>query len=105
MLVHIRKNRKREFKKMWKTKNFNLQNVKVRTEKAVLIQMPHNSDYDGFCFWHPAKLVRKGSHSYEIQLSYTDEFNFKLIKNGKGRYNKFDVIEEKTISAEEFERI
>lgn len=88
---------------MWKNININKQNVKAETAKAVLIQMPHNSDYDGFCFWHPAKLVRTGRNSNAVSIGYTEEFTFKLIKYGKGKWNSKEIISKKTIDVEEFE--
>ena len=88
---------------MWKTIQINQQNIKKDTGNAVLIAMPHNSDYDGFEFWHPAKLIRSGNHSYAISLSYNDEFTFKLKKMGKGKYNSRDVIDEREISVADFE--
>lgn len=53
-------------------------------------------------FWHPRKLVRfSGKNNYLATFGYTDEFVFKIFRNGKGRYNKFETIEEKELSAEE----
>lgn len=88
---------------MWKNLQINIQNIEVDTGKAVLIKMPNNSDYAGYKFWHPSKLVRNGNNSYSASIGYTDEFKFKLFKNGKGKYNKFDIIDECTIYAEDFE--
>lgn len=88
---------------MWKNININKQNVKFDTGRAVLIAMPHSSDYDGFSFWHPSKLVREGRHSNALSIGYTDDFNFKLVKYGKGKYNSRDIIDEQEISVEEFE--
>lgn len=88
---------------MWKNIEINLQNIETNTGKATLIKMPNNSDYAGYKFWHPSKLVRYGSNSYARSIGYTDNFTFKLFKNGKGKYNKFDVIDEIGIDAEEFE--
>lgn len=87
----------------WKNININKQNIETETGRAVLIKMPNNSDYAGFKFWHPAKCVREGKHSYAASLGYTDEFTFKLFKNGNGKYNKYEVIEEIEIGVEEFE--
>ena len=87
----------------WKSIQINKQNIKTYTEMAVLIAMPHNSNYDGFQFWHPAKLVKRGNHSNAVSISYNDEFTFKLKKYGNGKYNKFDVIDEEEIDIEEFE--
>ena len=70
---------------------------------AVLIYCPHNCDYDGFCFWHPAKLIRDGRNKGAVSISYTDEFTFHLKKFGGGKHNKFDVIAEDEIDAQDFE--
>lgn len=88
---------------MWKNININKNNIKAETERSYLIAMPHNSDYDGYSFWHPSKLVREGRHSNAVSIGYTDDFKFRLIKNGKGKWNKYDIIDEKTIDAEDFE--
>lgn len=88
---------------MWKNININKNNIKAETERSYLIAMPHNSDYDDYSFWHPAKLVREGRNRSAISISYTDDFKFKLVKYGKGKWNKRDVIDEKTIDAITFE--
>ena len=71
--------------------------LRRRTDKAVLIAMPCKSEYSGFMFWHPAKLVRGTS------ISYTDEFVFRLKKYGRGKYNSFEVVSEMEITTSEFE--
>lgn len=88
---------------MWKSININKQNIKAETAGAYLIAMPHNSGFDGYCFWHPAKLIRSGLRSYTISLAYNNDFIFNLKKYGKGKYNKNKVIDEQAISVEEFE--
>lgn len=45
---------------MWKNVNANVNQIKTETEKAVLINCPHNSKYDGYSYWHSSKLVREG---------------------------------------------
>lgn len=88
---------------MWKNIEINIQNIETDTGKATLIKMPNKSRYAGYKFWHPSKLVRYGSNSYARSIGYTDGFTFKLFKNGNGKYNKFDVIDEIEIDVEEFE--
>lgn len=88
---------------MWKTIQINKQNLKVDTGKAILIQMPHKSMYDGYSFWYSSKLVREGLHSYSLALNYKNEYVIRLIKYGKGKYNKYCVLDEKEINIEEFE--
>ncbi|WP_304068608.1 hypothetical protein [Megamonas hypermegale] len=85
----------------WKKISINKQNVRHETAKAALIAMPHKSNYDGYEFWVSSKLVHPGSHSYELYLSLKDDYTFKLRKTGKGKYNRYEVIDEQTISAEE----
>ena len=87
---------------VWHKVTFNTQNIETETAKAVLIACPHKSDYDGYVFWHPAKLVRDaGSKGWDKSFSFTDEFEFNLKKYGKGKYNKSQVIDEVTLSADE----
>lgn len=88
----------------WKNIEINTNQIKTETERSVLIKMPHKSDYDGYCFWHPAKLVHEGSHSAACSIGYTDEFTFHLKKYGQGKWNSREVIDEQEIDAEEFER-
>ena len=88
---------------VWKNININKQNIKADTGRSILIQMPHSSDYDGYCFWHSSKLVHDGRHSNAVSIGYTDDFNFRLIKYGKGKWNSSDVIDEIYINASQFE--
>ncbi len=87
----------------WKSLAISTDSIEARTSKAVLIKMPKGSDYAGFVFWHPAKLVEH-CVSYVEKISYTDDFEFRLFKNGKGRFNYNQRIAEKTISAAEMRK-
>lgn len=86
---------------MWKNININIQNIEASTERSVLVKMPNKSKYVGFKFWHPAKLIRNGRHSYAVSLGYTDEFKFKLFKTGAR--NK--VVKSVEIDSKEFEQV
>ena len=86
---------------MWNNIEINIQNIEIDTGNAVLIKMPNKSKYAGYKFWHPSKLIRYGLNSNSVSIGYTNEFVFKLFKNGK--HNKFEVIDEIEIDVEEFE--
>ena len=87
----------------WKSFAISTCSIEARTSKAVLIKMPKGSDYAGFVVWHPAKLVEH-CLSYVEKISYTDDFEFRLFKKGKGRFNYNQRIAEKTISAAEMRK-
>ena len=82
---------------MWYKIKINANNIEASTNKAVLIKMKHNSNYDGFVFWHPAKLVRKEGTMFTF--SFNDEFKFNLKKYGQGKWNSRDIVREDTIGA------
>ena len=84
----------------WRKIAINAQNMCAETERGILIQMPHKSDYDGFKFWVSKKLLCNGRHSYEYLLSVNDGMKFKLFKNGSGQYNRFKTIAEQEVSAD-----
>ena len=84
----------------WKNLEFNSNNIQNETAKATLIKVP-KTDY---LFWHPSKLVRTfGKKGYMLSLGYTDDFTFKLFRNGNGKHNSHEKIEEFELSAKEFE--
>lgn len=87
---------------MWKELLFNRQNIGAETETAYLIKMPHKSRYDGYAFWHPAKLVKdiSGRGQY-MALLYTDDFEFRMLKYGKGKYNKSTINDRKTLAGKD----
>lgn len=85
----------------WKSVTGNSNLVQHQTDRAILIKLPKSE----LKFWHPAKLVRfSGKNGYLMKISFTDEFKFKAFRNGKGRYNRFDKIEEVEMSPTEIEK-
>ena len=90
---------------MWNSININKQNIIAETSSAVLIACPHNSDYDGYSFWFPSKLVREGRHRNAISISYNEDFTFYLKKYGKGKHNSRSVIDEAQLAFDELEEV
>ncbi len=99
---------------MWKEIWINESQIEVQGEKSVLIKMPEDSEYNGFKFWHPSKLVRcqersndSGTYTWYngmYSFSYTGEFKFHLMKYGNSGYSKFQASEELDIEVETMER-
>lgn len=82
---------------MWHKIYFNKQNIQTETSKATLIKMPHSSNYDGWLFWHPSKLVREeGGKGYHLSFSFSDTWEFKIFKQYKNKKGP-----EQTISIKE----
>ena len=73
--------------------------IQFETERAYLIRLPKSE----LMFWHPKKLVRlSGKKSYKMTISYSDEFKFKVFRNGKGRFNFKEILEEKILSIDQW---
>lgn len=87
----------------WKKIRILIQNVVYVSDRSVLIAMPHRSDYDGFKFWHPLKITEIEDEEMPIEILYTDEFVFRLFKNGKGKYNYKEVIDRVEVKASDIE--
>ena len=84
----------------WKNISINANLIHYDTGKATLIAMPHKSNYDGYKFWFLSKLVRSSHRIDAVSLGYTDEFTFRLFKDGKNR-QRLDEVE---LTASEFEK-
>ena len=85
----------------WQKIALNRNNICTETERAVLIQMPNKSKHNGYKFWTSKKLLRKGRHSYEYFLSIKSDMEFELKKYGNGKWNRYQVISETKITAEQ----
>lgn len=80
------------------TANSNL--IQTETATAVLIKLPKSE----LMFWHPKKCVRtSGKRGYRLSIGYTADWKFKCFRNGKGKTTSFTKIEERELSATEFE--
>ncbi|MDR2913438.1 MAG: hypothetical protein LBV74_01150 [Tannerella sp.] len=87
---------------MWQKIFFNVQNIQAETASACLIKMPNRSEYIGYSFWHPKKLVREqGCKGYSYTFSFTEDFVFRLKKYRHGKHNRIDVISETEIGFNE----
>lgn len=84
----------------WRTISINTQNIITETGTAVLVSCPKHSGYSGFRFWHPASCTRRGRNAYETLLSFTDEWEFTLFREGKGKTNKGVRLEEMKTDAD-----
>lgn len=85
---------------MWHKIFFNAQSIQSETDRSVLIKMPNRSQFNGWVFWHPRKLVREqGGKGYHMSFSFLDEWEFKVRLYGRGRHNQADVIREQVLDA------
>ena|SRR5690554_1708755 len=66
------------------------------TERAFLLAFPKTK----YRFWISKKLVRV----YENKIAFIipDDFSVRIFKNGQGKWNKRDVIDERVIDHVEF---
>ena len=87
---------------MWYKINFNALNIEHETTRATLIKMPKNSNYSGYCFWHPKKLIRENEigKGYFLTFSFDENFKFKLQKYSKSKYKK-ELLDEVVLDFEE----
>lgn len=87
----------------WKSINVYKQFIKAESAKSVLIACPKKTEFSGYSFWHPKKLVREGRNRSAVSISYTDKFVFTLRKYSKSDKNK--ILDEEYLTADEFEKL
>lgn len=74
--------------------------IQTTTEKSVLIKLPKSE----LMFWHPAKCIRtNGKNGYLMTISFTEDFKFKVFRNGKGKTTSFTKIEEIEYTAKQLQ--
>lgn len=87
---------------MWKNIYINTNLIQNFTSKSYLFKLPKTSKYTNYLFWHPAKCVHSVYGRDDIlSLGYTDDFTFKIFKQGKN-FNRLDEI---NLTAKDFEEI
>lgn len=77
----------------WHRININNNQVTRYTGRAYLINMPHNSDYDGYSFWHPEKMTMPGPHSAAMTVEFPEGWTFKLRKYSQRTHKMLDEVE------------
>lgn len=84
----------------WKQVIANSNLIQTEIDNAYLIKLPKSE----LKFWHPKKLVRiSGKNGYRMSISFTDSFEFKVFRNGNGKHNFKEIIEQKILTPAEFE--
>ena len=79
--------------------NFNSNLILWETDKAYLVKLP-KTDYQ---FWVSKKLCKiYGKSGYMVRMFVPENFEVKIQKTGKSKFNKFDIIDEKILNYKEF---
>lgn len=87
----------------WKSLNINKNQIEHETAKAVLVRCPNNSEYKGYTFWWPKKLIHEGANSAALRLSYNPMMSeFKVFKTTP---KTFQRVAEDVLGAEDIEQI
>lgn len=93
----------------WKRLRVAVRHIEYNNGNRARLRMPHNSEYDGYIFWIPSKLIELNPMWTEegtrtCQILYTDEFKFKLKKLGYDRFDKLITVDEKEITPQELRK-
>lgn len=79
----------------WCNVTIGMSDLLCSDKEYILIQMPANTQYSGYAFWHLKKLIRIIDQN-QLSLRFTTKFNFKLYRYALGSYEKdkqLDAIE------------
>lgn len=74
------------------------------SRKSYKIAMPHNCDLRGYCIWFPRKLTI-GNDDLIDQIYFNKSYTFRALKYGQGKFNRYEVLDERMISGEELAEI
>lgn len=61
------------------------QNIQYETDRAYLIKMPQDSEYNGYCYWYPFKLAKTEKETNSIIIKFKDNFIIRLVQYGCGK--------------------
>ena len=87
----------------WKNLYIDRACIRAVTDRSVLVSLPRYSEYRGFTFWHPKKLVT-GEYDKAV-LRYNDEFVFRLQKREKNKDGQWETVDQATLSGDEIAAI
>ena len=75
--------------------------IKREKNNKYLIKLPKSD----FMFWHPKELVHlSGKNNYLMTISYSENAHVDVFCNGKGKYNRDQVIDEMHLTISEWEQ-
>lgn len=75
----------------------NLSQIEWETDKAYLIKVPKSK----YKFWFPKRYTQsENSRGTKIRLLFEDDKEYKIFKNGQGKYNKHSITSEKMVSCD-----
>ena len=75
--------------------------LKGENYNEYLIKLPKSE----FMFWHPKELVHfRGKKNYLMIISYEEGKYFHVFRNGKGKYNRDQVIDEMCLTTSMWEQ-
>lgn len=84
---------------MWKNITINHNQIEAQVGGASIVKLPKSCEYGDYKFFHPTKLIRtKGGM---LSLGITEDFEVEIFKNGKGKYNKFEKLDQVQLSGAE----
>lgn len=61
----------------WLTITVHPNKIKARTAKAVLINMPNDSGWKGYAFWHPLSMTKENGKMLDVRFPETWEFTIR----------------------------